>query len=307
MSRTLLTQRQTFRSILARSTQADKLIQNRGALSNRLALRYRNNISTAGVAQRQILRRPASTVNLPGLAIHSRTMSASTGNTDIDPAIPEILNFWLEDLGLDDWFKDSAKHDETITKRFSHLVEKAVNTNELDDTWTQTPSGSLALVILLDQFTRNTYRAGKHDNPGLSFSGDAKALKIASQSLVKGYDLAIQAEKSDSKSLGLTYRYFFYMPFMHAEDLSSQIAAVALSETMLKEREIVEAQKRGDGGQETEVEKGLREWLLQGVTFAKKHRDCVAQLGRFPKRNGPLGREDTEEEKKFLEEHPMGF
>lgn len=307
MSRTFLKQNRTFGHVISRGGLADKLSHNRGALSSTLALGNSNSISTAGVARRQTSHRPVSTYRLPASVSYYRAMSTSNTNTEIDPAVPEILKFWLEDLGLDDWFKNSAQHDETISKRFGHLVEKAVNTNELDDIWTNTPTGSLALVILLDQFTRNTYRAGKHDSPGLSFSGDAKALRIASQSIAKGYDLAIQAEKSDTKSLGLTYRYFFYMPFMHAENLPSQVAAVSLSETMLRERELVEAQKRGDGGQETEVEKGLREWLIQGVAFAKKHRDCVAQLGRFPKRNGPLGREDTEEEKKFLEEHPMGF
>lgn len=307
MSRTFLAQKQNFERIITRNGLADKLLRNRGALSSKLALRNHKNISTVSAAQRQTLLRPVSKHQLPASVSYVRAMSTSTSNTDIDPAVSEILKFWLEDLGIDDWFRDSAKHDETITKRFGHLVEKAVNTNELDKTWTSTPSGSLALVILLDQFTRNTYRAGKHENPGLSFSGDAKALKIAGQSIAKGYDLAIQAEKSDTKGLGLTYRSFFYLPFMHAEDLSSQIAAVSLYENMLREREVVEAQKRVDGGQETEVEKGVREWLIQGVNFAKKHRDCVAQLGRFPKRNGPLGREDTEEEKKFLEEHPMGF
>lgn len=307
MSRIFLTQKQTFRRILAHSASAEKLVPNRGALSSKLALDNHRSTSTVSIAQRQVLHRPVSKHQLPASLFYFRAMSTSTSNTDIDPAVSEILKFWLEDLGIDDWFRDSAKHDETITKRFGHLVEKAVNTNELDKTWTSTPSGSLALVILLDQFTRNTYRAGKHENPGLSFSGDAKALKIAGQSIAKGYDLAIQAEKSDTKGLGLTYRSFFYLPFMHAEDLSSQIAAVSLYENMLREREVVEAQKRVDGGQETEVEKGVREWLIQGVNFAKKHRDCVAQLGRFPKRNGPLGREDTEEEKKFLEEHPMGF
>lgn len=236
-------------------------------------------------------------------------MSTSTTTTsDLDPAIPEILNFWFETLQFTDWFQDSAKHDTTIINRFGNLVEKARTTTDLDETWTSTPSGSLAMIILLDQFSRNIYREGNHPDPGLSFSGDAKALRIASQSIVKGFDIAIQAEKSSTKSLGVTYRYFFYMPFMHAEDLSSQIAAVTLAQNLGHEREVVALKKRVDGGMETEVEKGLREWLVeQSVPFARRHMECVALLGRFPKRNGPLGRTETEEERKFLEENPAGF
>lgn len=95
---------------------------------------------------------------------------------------------------------------------------------------------------------------------------------------------------------------------MHAEDLPSQVAAVSLSETMARECEIVKLQKQIEGKDETEAEKWLREWLVdQSIPFAKLHRNCVAQLGRFPKRNEPLGREHTEEERKFLEEHPNGF
>lgn len=224
-----------------------------------------------------------------------------------DPAINEILHFWFEDLSFDDWFMDSAKHDQTITTRFSSLVEKA-RTSELDNTWLSTASGSLAMIILLDQFSRNIYRVGNHPDPGLSFSGDAKALRVASQSISKGFDRQIQREFAHTSKLGKTHRYFFYMPFMHAENLPSQVAAVSLAETMAQECEVVRLQKQIAGEEETETEKWLREWLVnQSIPFAKMHMNCVAQLGRFPKRNEPLGREYTEEERKFLEEHPKGF
>lgn len=202
---------------------------------------------------------------------------------------------------------ESAKHDEAISTRFASLVEKARTTTELDDTWLSTPSGSLAMIILLDQFSRNIYRVGNHSEPSLSFSGDAKALRIASQSVAKGFDRKIQEQFAHTSSQGKTYRYFFYMPFMHAENLPSQIVAVGQAELMASECEVVRLQRQINGEEETEGEKSMREWLDQAITFAKLHRSCVAQLGRFPKRNEPLGREHTEEERKFLEEHPNGF
>lgn len=223
-----------------------------------------------------------------------------------DPTIKEVLDFWFA-LQPNQWFMESEQFDEPITQRFGHLVDKARLTDELDATWLTTPSGSLAMIILLDQFTRNIFRPGVHPNPGLSWSGDAKALRIAAQSIAKGYDKAVQTEYSSHVSKGAHHRYFFYMPFMHAEDLTSQIASCALFSNMKHEAEAHRLCKQLTGEEETEQEKQLGQWLDMAVPFAEKHRDCVAQIGRFPKRNEPLGRASTEAEKRYLEEHPAGF
>lgn len=223
-----------------------------------------------------------------------------------DPVIKKILDFWF-DPGPKQWFQGSADFDKSITEKFGHLVEKARLTDELDSTWLSTPAGSLAMIILLDQFTRNIFRPGSHANPGLSWSGDAKALQVAAESIAKGYDKAIQEEYSSRNGMGAFHRYFFYMPFMHAEDLNSQIACCALSANLKHEVEANKLRKQLAGEEETEQEKQLAKFLDMGVPFAEKHRDCVAKVGRFPKRNKPLGRETTEAEKKFLEEHPVGF
>ncbi|KAK5941927.1 hypothetical protein PMZ80_005878 [Knufia obscura] len=223
-----------------------------------------------------------------------------------DPAIKEVLDFWFA-LEPKQWFQESEQLDEPITHRFGELVEKARLTDELDSTWLATPSGSLAMIILLDQFTRNIFRPGKHPNPGLSWSGDAKALQIAAQSIAKGYDKAIQTEYTSHDSKGAHHRYFFYMPFEHAEDLPSQIASCALFNNMKHEVEANRLRKQLAGEEETEHEKELVKWLGIAIPVAEKHRDCVAQIGRFPRRNEPLGRETTEAERKFLEEHPGGW
>jgi len=229
-----------------------------------------------------------------------------TSTNPSDASIQDVLDFWFG-LQPSDWFQDSHKLDKPITQRFGDLVEKARLTNELDSVWLDSPSGSLAMIILLDQFTRNIYRAGNHPNPGLSWSGDAKALRIATQSIAKGYDKAIQQEYIAHDSKGVHHRYFFYMPFMHAEDLTSQIASCAFFENLRHEVEVNRLRKQLAGDEETEADKQLRKTLDMAVPFAERHRDCVAELGRFPKRNEPLGRNSTDEERKYLEEHPAGF
>lgn len=235
-------------------------------------------------------------------AVCSRTMASSTTP---DPAIQEILDFWF---GLDpgQWFTD-AQLDKPIKERFSHLVEKARLTNELDSTWLSTPSGSLAMILLLDQFTRNIFRPGNHENPGLSWSGDAKALRIATNSIAKGFDRQIEAEYASHEGLGISHRIFVYMPYMHAEDLLAQVTSCALFESMKNEFETKRLQRQIEGKEETEQEKAVAAQLSMSVPFAAKHRDCVAAVGRFPKRNEPLGRTSSQAEIEWLEKYPQGF
>ncbi|KAK5943154.1 hypothetical protein PMZ80_004160 [Knufia obscura] len=223
-----------------------------------------------------------------------------------DPAIQEILDFWFG-MNPQDWFMGGPNQDKIITERFSHLVEKARLTDELDKAWTSTPAGSLALVLLLDQFTRNIYRVGNHPEPGLSFSGDAKALRVASQAIAKGYDRQMQKDNASKMLMGLPFRYFFYIPFMHAEDLAAQVACGALYEVMKQELEVSKAKREAEGRAETEEEKQVGEAINAGVDFAKKHLDCILAVGRFPKRNEPLGREHKEVDKEWLEKYPDGF
>ncbi|KAJ9659051.1 hypothetical protein H2198_003340 [Neophaeococcomyces mojaviensis] len=224
----------------------------------------------------------------------------------IDPAITEILTFWFNDLPREAWFMPPPELDldTTITTRFLTYVERAINTTDLDH-WTQTPEGTLALILLLDQFPRNIYRANRHPQPHLSFSGDRKAQGIASTAISKGFDRAIESQFA--KSGGKTYRYFVYMPLMHAEDLVAQVACVALTENMQLECLLAQAEKTSRGEVESEEEKKMMEWLGVAVPFAKRHRNCVELLGRFPKRNEALGREHSLAEKEWLEKNPSGF
>lgn len=231
-----------------------------------------------------------------------RTM-ASTSPTD--PMINDILDYWFR-MDAKDWFMPSSENDATITKRFGPLVEKARLTDELD-VWTSTPGGTLALIILLDQFTRNIFRPETHAEPGLSWSGDAKALQIAAEAISKGFDRQVQEEHASSPMLGFAHRFFMYIPYMHAEEIHCQVASCALFDSLHYELELRRL-TNGEGGQEeAEAEKTLKDTIGAARSMAVRHRDCIVQVGRFPKRNEPLGRETSEAERKFLEEHPHGF
>lgn len=196
----------------------------------------------------------------------------------MDPSIPRILDFWFDAPHLANpllWFQPDPALDQRIKDQFSDLISQA-RTPTLD-CWTETPQGTLAMLILLDQFSRNVFR-GSPD----SWSSDAKALNISAAAIAKEFDTQVAPMQ----------QCFFYTPFMHAETLLGQIASVALYEGLV---------------QRCKLDSPAKASAARNLRFAKSHRDVIAMFGRFPSRNGVLGRKSTEEEKKFLEQHPSGF
>tara|TARA_B100000965_G_scaffold296469_1_gene254694 strand:- start:1705 stop:2259 length:555 start_codon:yes stop_codon:yes gene_type:complete len=119
--------------------------------------------------------------------------------------INNILNFWFFECTEKDWFKKDLKFDQLIQKKFLKSVKDALQ-NKLN-LWENSSDGCLALILLLDQFTRNIYR----EDPK-SFSGDDKALEISLNCIETGF-LQVYNEKE---------RQFIMMPMMHSEDLSVQ-------------------------------------------------------------------------------------
>lgn len=173
----------------------------------------------------------------------------------------DVLAFWYEEAGADQWFAKSDAFDLEIKTRFQTLVEML--DAEIDLTglspWEASGPGALASVIALDQFPRNIYRGTPR-----AFAFDEKARSIASRAIDAGLDDAMASEQ----------RHFLYMPYMHVEDLASQERCVELFETRLSDP-------------------GL-------VRFAVEHRDIIERFGRFPHRNVILGRMSTPEEEEFL-------
>jgi uncharacterized protein (DUF924 family) len=124
----------------------------------------------------------------------------------------EVLSYWFpEDLASADletlrrhgqrWMHGGPEVDREITERFGDVLERA-RRKELDH-WAKTPRGRLALIIVLDQFSRNIYRGSP-----LSYSQDQKALQLA----LEGIDLGMDRELTPVE------RNFFWLPLGHSED-----------------------------------------------------------------------------------------
>lgn len=132
--------------------------------------------------------------------------------------------------------------------------------------WLNGPSGALAYLIVTDQFARNIHR-GK----ALAFATDAKALSAAHTSVSAGWDMLVPEPE----------RQFFYMPFEHCEDADEQELAVKyLSERLSSNPEM--------------------------ALHARAHQEIIRRYGRFPTRNGALGRMNTTEEQSYLDHGGYG-
>ena len=170
------------------------------------------------------------------------------------------------------WFKQSDETDQIIRDRFGSAVENAVATDwELG---ALTREQQVGLVILLDQFPRNIHRT-----TGDAFANDKMVRSIANELLALGISSYYAIERS-----------FILLPLMHSEAIADQDRCV-----MLMAEQAIAAPE--DWSEE----------FRNGLDFATKHRDLIRRFGRFPHRNGMIGRQSTDEEATFLAEHGRGF
>ncbi len=187
-----------------------------------------------------------------------------------EPGFAEVLGFWFgPEPGAvrPQWFRKDAAFDGEVRRRFGALHAAAAR-RELE-AWRASPEPMLALVVILDQFSRNLHR-----DDARAFAQDAYARDCAVEALRRGDDLLLLPVQ----------RQFLYLPFEHSEDLADQDRGVELMRSL-------------EGFEPT---RGLTEWAV-------KHRDIVARFGRFPHRNAALGRASTDEEVAFLREPGSGF
>ncbi len=189
--------------------------------------------------------------------------------------VNSVLEFWFGKLENNTdfpkdkatmWFGDGASYDDEIKLKFSSLHQQASN-NQLSY-WESSPDSLLALIIILDQFSRHIYR-----NTSQSFVQDDKAIALVKLGLDKAFD----------KDLFFVHRKFFYMPLMHAENLETQKLSIEMFSRL-----------------RDEVPKELTETYARSLSFAESHHYVIAKFGRFPELNEILGRESTEEELEFL-------
>lgn len=125
--------------------------------------------------------------------------------------LDSVLTYWFNTLKPADWFRKSAALDADIAKSFGPLHKRLAR--EAIDAAALTPSEVLAIVIVLDQFSRNIFR----DQPQ-AFASDAKALSLAQQLVADGRDQQLSAQQ----------RVFLYMPYMHSEELAVHDTALTL-------------------------------------------------------------------------------
>ena len=188
-----------------------------------------------------------------------------------------VLDFWFlppGDPGHDrfrgEWFRKDAAFDDGIRARFGDAVEAALG-GDLRE-WESTAEGGLALILLLDQFTRNLFR-----DTARAFAGDVRALAVAQDMVGSGRD----------KNLPPLRRWFVFMPFEHSESLLDQERAVALFAGLRREAQQPAFESAYD--------------------YAVRHRDVIERFGRFPHRNAALGRASTPAEVAFLAQPGSGF
>jgi uncharacterized protein (DUF924 family) len=195
-----------------------------------------------------------------------------------------ILSFWFGPADapltatVTRWFQRDDALDAQIAREFGDDVAAAAAGEHA--AWTAEPRGALALVVLLDQFTRNAFRG----TPG-AFAFDPQALAITQAALTDGTD----------RALGWLERYVLRMPLMHAEDRAVQDASVAAFAALH-----AEASAAGAAPAVVEI-------LAGAVDYARRHAAIVARFGRYPHRNAILGRASTDEELAFLREPGSAF
>lgn len=170
----------------------------------------------------------------------------------------QVLDFWFRELTPRQWFGGGAELDVMVRQRFAPLLSQAKR-NECDD-WAETPRGRLALIVLLDQFSRHIHR-----NTPDAFAQDAKAQQLCLDGIEAGVDQQLTSAE----------RHFFYMPLMHAERLELQALGIEKFTALRNEAEAI-------------------------LGFALGHSSIVERFGRFPHRNATLGRVSTTQEEAFL-------
>lgn len=171
----------------------------------------------------------------------------------------EVLDFWISEIGPKGWFSGGEAVDLACRDRFLDIWQAADDGGI--EHWAEGPAGTLAYLIVTDQFPRNMFRGEAR-----AFATDPRARAAARRAVAMNWDLDVPDVE----------RSFFYLPFEHSEALADQDWSVALFAARIAEN---------------------AEFQLHALA----HRDIIARFGRFPFRNAALGRETTPAEQAFLD------
>ena len=164
------------------------------------------------------------------------------------------------------WYSFSAELDAEIARKYGTLLQEIVNGQRQD--WSQTSIGAIALVLVLDQFTRQIYR-----KTAAAFAYDAQALVITYSAISSGLD----------QEMSVPGRLFLYHPFQHSEKLKDQEFGVQIVRNL-----------------RTHCEQKWYDYVSESLRFFEEHCEIVRRFGRFPHRNDVLDRISTPDELEFL-------
>jgi uncharacterized protein (DUF924 family) len=201
----------------------------------------------------------------------STTARKPESEPEIDPRA--VLEFWFSERARSLWFEKDSAFDDEIRRRFGGAVD-AAQAGAFEQ-WRETPEGTLALLILLDQMARNIHRCTPR-----AFAGDSRALAIAIQAVATGID----------RRFDFAHRRFFYLPYEHCEDAAVQARSLELFSALVATCLPHEKEDADD------------QFLA-----AERHAEIIGRFGRFPHRNDWLGRICTPEELLFLSEPNSSF
>lgn len=185
----------------------------------------------------------------------------------------DVLDFWFARGNAARWFARDATFDAAIRARFGDTLAAAA-CGQLDG-WADMPAGWLALLIVIDQFSRNFYRGGPQ-----AWACDARAQALATAGIERRMDAALPPLQ----------RVFAYLPLEHAEDFALQRHSVTLFRALVAQASAAE-----------------RDSFESYLDYAQRHCEVIARYGRFPHRNAALGRISTAYEEAYLAQPDAGF
>ena len=181
----------------------------------------------------------------------------------MDKKIQEILDFWFKETPPKKRFQKHKDFDQLIKDKFLKDFELA-SINEYDE-WQDSPLGCIALVILLDQFSRNMFRDDKR-----AFEQDHKTRLIVNDAVYAGFlDTMYESQK-----------FFMILPLIHSEEITDHEMAYYLVDRYLKNYTGIADIKK----------------------FWQDHTKTIRRFHRYPHRNKILGRQSNLEEIDFLKE-----
>ena len=190
----------------------------------------------------------------------------------------EVLEFWFGTASVSqevhprgEWFKKDAKFDDEIRHLFGETIRAGL-VGDLSN-WCNELEGAVALIVLLDQFTRNIWRGTER-----AFLGDPIAFYVAN----------LLVQNRGDRSLAKHQRSFVYLPFEHSESLEEQKRSLQLFQSLMS-----------DYPEDQTVARVL--------DYARQHYVIIERFRRFPHRNAQLGRCSTAEEQTFLETPNSSF